>query len=423
MSDHDLRGMIDDVKSGHMDRRSFVQTLLGLGLTAPMATQILAIGGVAHAETTFTYKPTKRGGGGPLKLLWWQGPTLLNPHFAVGTKDQEASRIFYEPLASYDPDGNVVPVLAAEIPSIQNGGLAADGKSVIWKLKSGVKWHDGQPFSADDVVFTWEYARDPATAAVTIGIYKDIEVTKVDDLTVKISFKAATPFWASAFVDTVGMILPKHLFAEYAGAKSREAPWNLKPVGTGPYKFVEFKPGDMVRGTINTDYYVPNKPYFDSLEMKGGGDAVSAARAVIQTGDYDYAWNMQVEDEILERLEKGGKGKAAFIFGGGCEFLALNFTDPNTEVDGERSSLKTKNPCLSDPAVRKAISLLLDRDSIKAHIYGRAGRTTANFLTGRRTSSRRTPNGNSASKKPPNSWRMPAGRSAATACARRAASS
>lgn len=382
MSDHDLRGMIDDVKSGHMDRRSFVQTLLGLGLTAPMAAQILAIGGVAHAETTFTYKPTKRGGGGPLKLLWWQGPTLLNPHFAVGTKDQEASRIFYEPLASYDPDGNVVPVLAAEIPSIQNGGLAADGKSVIWKLKPGVKWHDGQPFSADDVVFTWDYARDPATAAVTIGIYKDIEVTKVDDLTVKISFKNPTPFWASAFVDTVGMILPKHLFAEYKGAKSREAPWNLKPVGTGPYKFVDFKPGDMVRGTINTDYYVPNKPYFDSLEMKGGGDAVSAARAVIQTGDYDYAWNMQVEDEILERLEKGGKGKADFILGGGCEFLALNFTDPNVEVDGERSSLKTKNPCLSDPAVRKAIALLIDREAIKAHIYGRAGRTSANFLTG-----------------------------------------
>lgn len=382
MSDHDLRGMIDDVKSGHMDRRSFVQTLLGLGLTAPMATQILAIGGVAHAETTSTYKPTKRGGGGPLKLLWWQGPTLLNPHFAVGTKDQEASRIFYEPLASYDPDGNVVPVLAAEIPSIQNGGLAADGKSVTWKLKSGVKWHDGQPFSADDVVFTWEYARDPATAAVTIGSYKDIEVTKVDDLTVKVSFKTPTPFWANAFVDAVGMIIPKHLFADYKGAKSREAPWNLKPVGTGPYKFVEFKPGDMVRGTINSDYYVPNKPYFDSIEMKGGGDAVSAARAVIQTGDYDYAWNMQVEDEILERLEKGGKGKADFIVGGGCEFLALNFTDPNTEVDGERSSMKTKNPCLSDPAVRKAIALLIDRDAIKAHIYGRAGRTTANFLTG-----------------------------------------
>ena len=115
------------------------------------------------------YKPTKRRGGGPLKLLWWQGPTLLNPHFATGTKDQDGSRIFYEPLASWDLDGHLNPILAAEIPSLQNGGLAADAKSVTWKLKPGVKWHDGKPFTADDVVFNWEYATDPATAAVTVA--------------------------------------------------------------------------------------------------------------------------------------------------------------------------------------------------------------------------------------------------------------
>ena len=104
------------------------------------------------------YKPTKRGGGGPLKVLWWQGPTLLNPHFAVGTKDQDGSRIFYEPLAAWDRDGNLRPVLAAAIPGREDGTLAADGKSVTWKLKQGVTWHDGKPFTADDVVFTWQYA-------------------------------------------------------------------------------------------------------------------------------------------------------------------------------------------------------------------------------------------------------------------------
>ena len=116
--------------------------------------------------------------------------------------------------------------------------------------------------------------------------------------------------------------------------------------------------------------------------MKGGGDAVSAARAVIQTGEYDFGWNIQVEDDVLLRLEKGGKGKTVYAVGGDTEFIALNFTDPNTEVDGERSSIKTKHPLLSDPAVRKALSLLVDRDAIKKVIYGRAGRTTANFLNG-----------------------------------------
>jgi peptide/nickel transport system substrate-binding protein len=334
------------------------------------------------AEGASTYKPTKRGGGGALKLLWWQGPTLLNPHFATGTKDQDGSRLFYEPLACWDPDGNMKLVLASEIPSVQNSLLAADGKSVTWKLKPGVKWHDGKPFSADDVVFTWEYVIDPATAAVTVATYRDITVEKVDDLTVRLTFKKPTPFWADAFVGATGQILPKHLFAEYKGSKSREAPANLAPVGTGPYKFLEFKPGDLIRGELNKDYHMPNRPYFDTLEMKGGGDAVSAARAVIQTGEYDFGWNIQVEDDVLLRLEKGGKGKTIYAVGGDTEFIALNFTDPNTEVDGERSSMKTKHPLFSDPAVRKALSLLVDRDSIKKAIYGRAGRTTANFLNG-----------------------------------------
>jgi peptide/nickel transport system substrate-binding protein len=287
-----------------------------------------------------------------------------------------------QPLASWDADGNLSLVLAAEVPSIQNGGLSADARSVTWKLKPGVKWHDGHPFTADDVVFNWEYARDPATAATTVGIYRDLTVEKVDDLTVRILFNKPTPFWADAFVGAPATIIPKHLFADYKGDKSRDAPTNLKPVGTGPYKFVEFKPGDVVRGELNPDYHMPNRPYFDTVELKGGGDAVSAARAVIQTGEYDFAWNMQVEDEILLRLEKGGKGKTIYAVGGDTEFIALNFTDPNTEIDGERSSIKTKHPLFSDSAVRKALALLVDRDAIKKVIYGRAGRTTANMLNG-----------------------------------------
>ncbi|MDA9439040.1 peptide ABC transporter substrate-binding protein [Bradyrhizobium sp. CCBAU 51745] len=382
MLDKELRSMIGDVKDGRMDRRAFIQRLAAVGLTAPMANQILAIGGVAMAQSPSPYPPTKRGGGGPLKLLWWQGPTLLNPHFATGTKDQDGSRLFYEPLASWDVDGHLNPILAAEIPSIKNGGLTADGKSVTWKIKPGVKWHDGKPLTADDLVFTWAYASDPATAAVSISTYADMTVEKVDDLTIRLVFNKPTPFWANAFVGAYGCIIPKHLFADYKGSKSREAPTNLAPVGTGPYKFVEFKPGDLIRGELNPDYHMPNRPHFDTIEMKGGGDAVSAARAVIQTGEFDFAWNMQVEDEVLLRLEKGGKGKTTYAVGGDIEFIAINFTDPNTEVDGERSSIKTKHPILSDLAVRQALALLVDRESVKKAIYGRAGRTTSNYLNG-----------------------------------------
>jgi peptide/nickel transport system substrate-binding protein len=380
MDERSLRGLLDQVKVGRLSRRAFVRRMAMVGLTAPFANQLLALSGVAMAQSRPVYKPTKRGGGGLLKVLWWQGATLLNPHFAVGGKDQEGSRLFYEPLAGWDQDGNLRPLLAESIPGREDGTLAADGKSVTWKLKKGVKWHDGQPFTADDIVFNWEYARNPATAAVTSAVYTDITVEKVDQHTVTVRFKEPTPFWADAFVGATGMVIPKHLFADYIGDKSRDAPTNLKPVGTGPYKFKDFKSGDLVSGVINTDYHQENRPHFDAIEMKGGGDAVSAARAVLQTGEFDFGWNMQVEDEILVRLEKGGKGRVVINDAGFIEHIQLNTTDPWTEVDGERSSLKTRHPTLSDPAVRQALSLLVDKDSVEKHIYGRTGRASANFV-------------------------------------------
>jgi peptide/nickel transport system substrate-binding protein len=382
VNEQDLRDLIAAVKAGRVSRRTFGHRMVGLGLTAPFATRLLAHAGLAQTQVQAEYKPTKAGGGGPLKMLFWQAPTLLNPHFAVGTKDQEGSRIFYEPLAAWDAAGNLAPVLAAEIPDIENGGVAPDGMSVTWKLKKDVQWHDGNPFTADDVVFTGEYAGDSATASTTIGSYRDIKVEKVDPFTVRVHFAKPTPFWASPFVGYFGMIVPKHLFEPYKGANSREAPANLKPVGTGPYRFVEFKPGDLVKGERNPSYHLPNRPYFDTIEMKGGGDAVSAARAVLQTGAFDYAWNLQVEDEILLRLENGGnaRGRVEIVPGGNIEHIELNSTDPWTEVDGERSSAKTKHPLFSDPAVRHALSLLVDRASVEAHIYGRTGLATGNFI-------------------------------------------
>jgi len=380
MNESEIRGLIDQVRDNSLTRKQFIRHMVGVGLTLPMAAQMLLTSGLAQAQTASSYKPTKRGGGGPLKLLWWQGATLLQPHFSSGTKDQEGSRIFYEPLGSWDNDGNLVPVLAAEVPTLANGGVSKDGKTIIWKLKKNVQWHDGVAFTADDVVFTAAYAADPASAAYTSGSYKDVKVTKVDSHTVKVEYQKPSPFWADPFVSAAGMIIPKHVFEPYKGATSRDAPANLKPVGTGPYKFTDFKPGDMLRGVINTNYHQPNRPYFDSIEMKGGGDAVSAARAVLQTGEYDYAWNLQVEDELLIRLEQGGKGKTSIVPGGNIEFIQLNMADPWTETDGERSHPKSKHPILSEFAVRQAISLCIDRDGVQKYIYGRTGIATANFL-------------------------------------------
>jgi peptide/nickel transport system substrate-binding protein len=380
MQERDLRAMIEEVREGRLPRRTFIRRMVGLGLTAPMASMMLMNEGLAQTPA-IPYKGTRRGGGGTLKLIYWQAPVHLNPHYAGGTKDQDASRIFYEPLGGWDTDGNLIPILAAEVPSRQNGGVAADGRSVTWKLKRGVKWHDGRDFTADDVVFTWQYAADPAAAMTTVGTYKDIKVVKLDSHTVRVEFARPTPFWAEPFVGSVGLILPKHVFEPFMGAKSRENPANLKAVGTGPYEVVDFKPGDTLRGKAFANYHVANQPFFDALELKGGGDATSAARAVLQTTEYDLGWNLAVEDVILRNLEREGKGRMQFFAGSDVEFVSLNVTDPWNEVDGERGSAKSKHPAFSDRAVREAMSLLIDRKGIGEQIYGRGAVVTANFLS------------------------------------------
>ena len=247
-------------------------------------------------------------------------------------------------------------------------------------MKRGVKWHDGQDFTADDVVFNWEYARNPQVATVTSGSYRDVNVVKVDDFTVRVEFQAPTPFWADAFVGSIGMIIPRHLFRDFAGANSRDAPTNIRPVGTGAYRLQSFAPGDLLRAELNPNYHMNNRPFFDSMEIKGGGDAASAARAVLQTADFDYAWNLQVEDAILQRLEAAGRGRVNIVDGGSIEFVQLNAADPNREVEGERAHPNSRHPAFQDPAVRQAMALLIDRQALQQHIYGRGGPATANFL-------------------------------------------
>jgi peptide/nickel transport system substrate-binding protein len=100
MESKELKGLVNRVKTGRLSRRGFIERMAAVGLTAPMATQILSLGGISIASTQPAAAQTTRGGGGALKILYWQAPTLLNPHFANGTKDADASRIFYEPLKS-----------------------------------------------------------------------------------------------------------------------------------------------------------------------------------------------------------------------------------------------------------------------------------------------------------------------------------
>jgi len=322
------------------------------------------------------------GGGGLLRLLWWQAPTIINPHLSTGTKDFDASRVCLEPLADFDVEGVGIPVLAEEMPSLENGGVNEEGTQVTWKLRQGVKWHDGEDFTAEDVVFTWQYASDPATAAVTVGNFATVEnVEAIDDYTVQITFTQPNPAWFDVFTGPNGMILPEHVLRDSIGAGSRDAPFNLKPIGTGPFMVREFRAGDTVFYERFPDYWDAGKPYFDEVEMKGGGDAPGAARAVVVTGEADWAWNIQVEPEILAQMEgEGGPGKVNTTQGASAERMMINFADPNTEVDGARSEPSTQHPIFQYKEAREAIALAIQRDVIAEQLYGPGGQATSNVL-------------------------------------------
>lgn len=365
-----------------------------VGLVACTGAQPKAI--TIKAEATPVSKRTGRGSGDTLHILNPEAPGTLNPHLASAIKDREACRITYEPLASFDKSGNLVPFLAAEIPTQANGGLAADGKSVTWKLKRDVKWSDGEPFTANDVLFTFQYAINADVKSTTAAVYSTIkDVQVIDPYTVQVNFKDVNPAWALPFVGFQGMIIPQHVFGPYRGANAREAPANILPVGTGPYRAVApgIKPQEvLLLGTqlveTNKILFEPNpffreadQPFFSRVELRGGGTPREAARLVLQDGSVDYAYELgQLSPSELVQLSSGGQGQLVVNFGSRVERISLNRTDPNQETDeGERSSVKFPHPFLSDQRVRQAFAYAINRAEI-AKLYGPSGRPTTNNL-------------------------------------------
>ena len=97
----------------------------------------------------------ERGRDGNVSIIYWQAPSILNPFLSGGTKDVESASMVIEPLARYNEKGELVPWLVDEVPTVDNGGVAEDQKSITWKIKEGIVWSDGTPLTSEDVKFTW----------------------------------------------------------------------------------------------------------------------------------------------------------------------------------------------------------------------------------------------------------------------------
>ncbi|MCV2890156.1 peptide ABC transporter substrate-binding protein [Ruegeria aquimaris] len=325
----------------------------------------------------------ERGADGNVSIIYWQAPSILNPFLSGGTKDVESASLIIEPLARYDENGGMVPFLASEIPTVENGGVSADLTSITWKIAPGIKWSDGSAFTAHDVKFTADYCMHPEGGCAQLTKFEGVtSVEALDDMTVKVTFDKPTPFPYGPFVGGESPIIQKAQFENCMGAKAPECTTeNFGPIGTGPFVVTEFKPNDVITMKANDNYRDPNKPAFATLTFKGGGDATAAGRAVMETGEFDYAWNLQLAPEVIQQMQAGGKGTPVAGFGPLVERIMLNQTNPSPDLpEGERSTAKHPHPFLKDPAVYKAMSMAIDRPLLVEIGYGQAGKVTCNWV-------------------------------------------
>ncbi len=327
-----------------------------------------------------------------LTMLYWQAPTIANPYLAGGTKDVDASALILEPLANYNEEGKLAPRLTEEIPTVENGGVSQDMTTITWKLKEGVLWSDGTPLTVEDVIFTHRYlcslpGTEDVCELVPIG---NVDPVEDSPLSIRITFTKPVIYPYTLFVGASSPILQKAQFANCVGEAAQGCQMeNLHPVGTGPYKITDFAISESDAETNSTLTYEINEHFrateklFPKVVIKGGGDAVAAARAVLERGEADYAWNLQIDPQTLGSLQEVGKAKVQPAFASIVEHLVVNFSNPDPALGDRRSEWSDGNnphPLLTDPAVRRALSLAIDRGDIVEQLYGTAGRTTCNII-------------------------------------------
>jgi peptide/nickel transport system substrate-binding protein len=337
------------------------------------------------AAAAFALAPAamaERGSDGEVKIIYWRAPSILNPFLSGGTKDIESASMVIEPLARYNEKGELVPWLVDQVPTVDNGGVSADLTQITWKITPGITWSDGSAFTSSDLKFTYEYCTHPEGGCAQVTKFEGVKSVETPDAsTVIVNFEKPTPFPYGPFVGGESPILQKAQFENCMGAKAPECTdANFGPIGTGPFVVDEFRPNDVITMSANPNYRDPAKPAFAKVTFKGGGDATAAGRAVMETGEFDYAWNLQLAPDVIAQMEAGGKGTPVAGFGPLVERIMLNNTNPDPALGPDDRSVQRPHPFLSDPAVYKAMSMAIDRPLLVEIGYGKAGKVTCNWI-------------------------------------------
>ncbi len=294
--------------------------------------------------------------GGTLNYLLYEDPDTLNPVLGQTSIAGQVSAAISEGLAENDPDGNFVPILAAELPTLDDGGVSEDLTTVTWKLKPDVKWSDGQPFTSEDVKFTWQAAVDPANGTIQASKYelvKDIQTP--DPLTAVVTYSE----FNAGYLDQFNWILPKHA----AGAISDMANWefNRNPIGTGPFKLKEWVAGDHLTVVKNENYREAGKPNLEQINFLVVPSEEARTAMMIEEDAQIMLW---AGDDAEEQIEEAGVATGRIAPGIWVLELRFNLSKPFDNDPGPTPP----HPILGDVRVRQAMTMAIDRERINKEI-------------------------------------------------------
>ncbi len=303
--------------------------------------------------------------GGSVTMALYQEPELLNRLIATQTAASEVAIFTIEGLLAVAPDGSYIPQLASEVPDRKNGGVSPDGKTITYRLRSGVQWSDGRPLTCDDVKFTWQAIVTPKSGVNTTSGYDEIQAVDCPNpQTVIVRYKQ---FYAP-FLSRFGAVLPRHATGD--PVNMTKWAYNRKPVGTGPFMVSEWVSGDHITLVRNPNYRVKDQPYLDRIIVRIVPSR-EVGKQLIKTGDVDIVWDL-IESDVPEL--KGASGvKISSAPGPGAERLVLNFADPT--LDGPPADVVKQHPhpILGDPRVREAIELGINKREVTSKLlYGLA---------------------------------------------------
>jgi peptide/nickel transport system substrate-binding protein len=289
-------------------------------------------------------------------------PPSFNAYLNDTGFESLVGELVFGALAEIGPDGSYYPELAAELPTLTNGGLSGDGRVVTWRLRPGVLWSDGEPFTSADVKFTWEALRDSGIWAPGFDIIETVETP--DPLTAVVKYREFYPNYLIQFGGLGTGVLPAH----HCGNINEMLLWdcNLEPVSTGPYILAQWIPGVRLVFEPNPNYYIPDRPLTNQLIFEIEPDPDLRQRNLVRG---NYFLDLWPDDVAIQRMADSGvvniirTDPARFVLR-----LALNLSERGSEDPNQ------PHPVLSNPQVRQAVYHAVDVGYLNAEAFNNWGR-------------------------------------------------